>query len=159
VNNNEAGQYLSFTLNNEGYGVDILRVQEIRGWESVRKLPNTPDYIKGVLDLRGVVVPIVDLRMRFAMGSAEYLPTTVIIILSVKLGDDEQHLVGAVVDSVSDVLDISAADLKPAPRIGVTINNRFLKGMVTIDGRMVVLLEVDRLFAEHEMNTIIGLSG
>ena len=96
-----AGQYLSFELAGEIYGVDILKVREIKGWEEVRPLPDTPDYIKGVLDLRGVIVPIVDLRIRFQLESCEYTPTTVIIVLSVEY-EKEQRVVGAVVDGVSD---------------------------------------------------------
>jgi len=104
INNDEdQTQFLSFTLGVEDYGVNILRVQEIRGWEEVRDIPNTPDYIKGVLNLRSTVVPIIDLRIRFGLDKVEYLPTTVIIVLSVEK-EDGTHVMGVVVDAVSDLL-------------------------------------------------------
>ncbi|MFC1602034.1 chemotaxis protein CheW [Pseudomonadota bacterium] len=145
-----AGQYLSFELAGEIYGVDILKVREIKGWEEVRPLPDTPDYIKGVLDLRGVIVPIVDLRIRFQLESCEYTPTTVIIVLSVEL-EGQQRVVGAVVDGVSDVLDVSSGDVRNAPDLGGKISQRYIKGMVTIAERMAILLDVNKLLDLQEM--------
>ncbi len=152
TNQDVSGQYLSFTLGGEDYGVDILRVQEIRGWEELRPLPDTPEYVKGVLDLRGTIVPIIDLRIRLKMVKVEYHPTTVIIVLSVKdEGEGKSHLVGAVVDAVSDVLNIDFRDVKDAPSIACRINDRYINGMVTHQERMVVLLDVDQLFKRDEL--------
>ena len=152
------GQYLSFTLADEDYGVDILRVQEIRGWEEVRPLPDTPDYIKGVLDLRGVIVPIVDLRIRLNMSRVEYTATTVIIVLAVKDAAGASHLVGAVVDGVSDVLDVDAEELRKVPSLGCRVNQRYLLGMLTRESRMVILLDVDKLFESDELGLLQDLS-
>lgn len=142
----EKKQFLSFNLGGDDYGVDILRVQEIRGWETLRPLPDTPDYVKGVLDLRGTIVPIIDLRIRLNMSEVEYQATTVVIILTVKSESGESQLVGAVVDAVSDVLDAETKEIKPAPEIASRINDRYFQGMITRDKRMVVLLDVDLLF-------------
>ena len=153
-----SGQYLSFTLGGDDYGVDILRVQEIRGWEELRPLPDTPDYVKGVLDLRGTIVPIIDLRIRLKMPTVEYHPTTVIIVLSVFDNDGKNHRVGAVVDAVSDVLNIEARDVKEAPSIACRINDRYINGMVTYQDRMVVLLDVDKLFKRDELGLLNNLT-
>lgn len=154
--NSEEGfdtQYLSFTLGDEDYGVDILRVREIKGWERVRTLPDMPESIKGVLDLRGIIVPIIDLRTRFNIEDVEYTPTTVTIVLTVKV-DGKEQVMGVVVDSVSDVLDISAQDMKSAPNLGRRVNTRFIKGMVTLGERIVVLLDVDKLMNPEELGLI-----
>ncbi len=151
------GQYLSFNLGGEDYGVDILRVQEIRGWEELRPLPDTPEYIKGVLDLRGTIVPIIDLRIRMNMKTVEYHPTTVIIVLSVHRQDGENQLVGAVVDAVSDVLDVKENEIRKAPEIGSRMNDRYMRGMVSRDERMVVLLDVDLLFKANELGLLDSL--
>jgi len=151
-----SGQYLSFSLGGEEYGLDILKVQEIRGWESVRQLPDMPDYIKGVLDLRGSIVPIVDLRLRFRVGEARYTPTTVIIVVGVESGGSNR-VMGLVVDGVSDVLDVAADAMRPAPALGARINTRFIRGMVTRDSRMVVLLDVDKLLDPDELDLPPGL--
>ncbi len=145
------GQYLSFNLGGEDYGLDILKVQEIRGWEAVRQLPDTPDYIKGVLDLRGTIVPIIDLRIRFHVGVAEYLTTTVIIVVATAK-DGRSQVMGVVVDGVSDVLDVDSSTLRPAPNLGTRISTRFIHGMVSQDSRMVVLLDMDKLLDPDELN-------
>ncbi len=157
ISENGKGQFLSFTLGGDDYGVDILRVQEIRGWEELRPLPDTPEYVKGVLDLRGTIVPIIDLRIRLNMESVEYHPTTVIIILSVVDEDNKNHMVGAVVDAVSDVLDIDDTEVKMAPSIATRINDRYLRGMVTRGDRMVVLLDVDLLFKANDLGVLESL--
>ncbi|MEN8178000.1 MAG: chemotaxis protein CheW [Pseudomonadota bacterium] len=144
------GQFLSFTLGGEHYGVDILRVQEIKGWEEVRPLPDTPDFIKGVLDLRGVIVPIIDLRSRFNFASVEYTPTTVTIVLSVERAG-KPLIVGVVVDGVSDVLNVKSSEMREAPDLGAQINTRYITGIFTQNGRMVVLLDVDKLFNPDEL--------
>ncbi len=152
------GQYLSFNLGGEDYGVDILRVQEIRGWEELRPLPDTPEYVKGVLDMRGTIVPIIDLRIRMNMADVQYHPTTVIIVLSVNKDYGEKQLVGAVVDAVSDVLDVSEKEIRKAPDIGTKINDRYMRGMVSREERMVVLLDVDQLFKANELGLLDNLS-
>lgn len=153
----ELMQFLSFTVENEDYGVNILRVQEIRGWEEVREIPNTPDYIKGVLNLRNTVVPIIDLRIRLGQTEVEYKPTTVIIVLSVEY-DDSRHVVGIVVDSVSDVLDVNSSEIKDAPNFGAKINTRYICGMFMSSDRMIVLLDADKLLNPEEMSALESLA-
>jgi len=145
-----AGQYLSFELAGEIYGVDILKVREIKGWEEVRPLPDMPDYIKGVLDLRGIIVPIIDLRIRFQLESCEYTPTTVIIVLAVE-EDEHQRVVGVVVDGVSDVLDVSPENVRKTPNLGGAISHQYIKGMITIEERMVILIDINKLLSLQEM--------
>ena len=153
------GQYLSFRLGSDDYAVDILRVQEIRGWEKVRALPDSEDYVKGVLDLRGTIVPIIDLRVRFGNASPEYSATTVVIVMSVQTADGGTQLVGAVVDAVSDVLDIDGTQLKPPPQIGGTVGRRYLNGMVSLPRGMVILLNLDKLFDPAELGGLQDLVG
>lgn len=148
--NSMSGQYLSFTLGDEDYGIDILKVQEIRGWEEVRPLPDTPDYVKGVLDLRGSIVPIIDMRMRFNLGKAEYTATTVTIILSIHLRG-KPYVIGIVVDGVSDVLDMQTRDIKKTPSLGKKIDTRYIFGMISMDNRVVLLLDVDNLLDPDEL--------
>ncbi len=150
-------QFLSFSLGDDDYGVDILRVQEIRGWEEVREIPNTPDYIKGVLNLRNTVVPIIDLRVRFGQEQIEYNPTTVIIVLSVESGD-KQRTVGVVVDAVSDVLDIHQSDLQESPDFGTKVNTKYITSMAMLDKKMVILLDTDKLLDPDELVALESLT-
>src|SRR5262245_43003692 len=142
----DAGSYqvLTFTLGDETYGVDILRVQEIRGYSTGTRIPQAPPHVLGVLNLRGSIVPIVDMRMRFNLERAEYTPLTVIIVLSVEspLGRRD---IGVVVDGVSDVIDVAAAGIKPSPELGAQVNTEFIEGLAAVSGRMVMLLDIDRL--------------
>ena len=138
-------QYLTFLLDGESYGIDVLQVQEIRAWESTRLIPEAPDYIKGLLDLRGEMVPIVDLRARFSLERVDYTPTTVIIVISVQVAEDTE-LVGIVVDNVSDVVNVKPGGVRPAPKLGQQINTDFIHGMIRNDENMVMLLETGRLF-------------
>ena len=140
-------EYLTFTLGQEQYGVDILKVQEIRGWETLREMHDVPSYIKGVLDFRGRIIPIVDLRIRFGVEPVEYLPTTVVIVLSRGDGD----MMGVVVDAVSDVLSIRSDDIKPAPRLGALIDNEYVTGMVSMEQGMVMLIDAERLIDPDEL--------
>ena len=137
-------QVLTFTLGDETYGVDILRVQEIRGWSPVTRIPQSQAHVLGVLNLRGSIVPIVDLRMRFSLPRAEYTPLTVIIVLSVESPQGRRDF-GVVVDGVSDVVDIALAEVKPAPELGAQANTEFIAGLAAVSGRMVMLLDIDRL--------------
>jgi purine-binding chemotaxis protein CheW len=137
-------QVLTFTLGEETYGVDILRVQEIRGWSAVTRIPQSQAHMLGVLNLRGSIVPIVDLRMRFSLPRAEYTPLTVIIVLSLESPQGRRDC-GLVVDGVSDVVDVPAADVKPAPDLGRQVSTEFIAGLAAVAGRMVMLLDIDRL--------------
>jgi purine-binding chemotaxis protein CheW len=151
-------QFLSFTLGAEDYGVDILRVQEIRGWQQVTRVPNAPAHVLGVLNLRGVIVPIIDMRMRFRMSNVEYNPTTVIIVLSVR-GADGAHVFGIVVDSVSDVLDVRTRDVKAKPDFGAAVNTDFINGLATVGERMIMLLDIDRLLSADELAAMARAGG
>jgi purine-binding chemotaxis protein CheW len=137
-------QVLTFTLGEETYGVDILRVQEIRVYSTVTRIPQAPAHVLGVLNLRGSIVPIVDMRMRFSLDRAEYTPLTVIIVLSVESHAGRRDI-GVVVDGVSDVIDVAAADIKPAPQLGEQVNTEFIEGLAAVSGRMVMLLDIDKL--------------
>lgn len=150
-------QYLTFSLAGDVYGFDILRVKEIRGWGKVRELPNTPDYIKGVLDMRGTIVPIVDLRIRFSLSHVEYTPMTVVIVMSIQFEGNE-YVIGVVVDAVSDVLDIKRSDIKPAPNFGTRVNMKFIDGMVMSGDDMVVLLDIDKLLNPEELSSLQDIS-
>lgn len=142
--NNDDTQYLTFMLAGEEYGVDILRVQEIKGWDLVTAIPNTPEYIKGVINLRGIIVPIVDLRERFKLESVTYGVTTVVIVLRVE-SDSGSRTMGIVVDAVSEVYSIADGVLKDAPDFGQTISTDFVQGLATVDEKMVIVLDIDHL--------------
>jgi purine-binding chemotaxis protein CheW len=139
-----ARQVLTFVLGSETYGVDILRVQEIRGWSVVTKIPRAPAHVLGVLNLRGSIVPIVDLRMRLELERAEYTAVTVIIVLSV-LERGSRRDFGVVVDGVSDVVDVIEAEVRPAPELGAGAATQYIRGLVPVADRMLVLLDIDRL--------------
>ncbi len=153
INNEDSNQYLTFILGGEEYGIDILRVQEIKGWDDVTTIPNTPEYIKGVINLRGTIVPIIDLREKFSLGNKKYGPTTVVIVLKVE-SESGDRIVGVVVDAVSDVYSIGLSDLKPAPDFGGTISTEFLRGLATVEEKMVILLNIDELLNVGVLNAI-----
>ncbi len=140
-------QYLTFMLSGEEYGVDILTVQELRGWEETTPIPNTPSFVLGVINLRGVVVPIVDLRDRFGLERMEYGPTTVVIIVKVQASGKERVL-GIVVDAVSEVYDINKKDMQPPPDMEGSISIDFVTGLATMDEKMVILLDINKLVSE-----------
>ncbi|MFC7301812.1 chemotaxis protein CheW [Cognatiluteimonas weifangensis] len=145
-----ACEYLTFTLGAEEYGVDILKVQEIRGYDTVTRLPEAPDYIKGVINLRGLIVPVVDMRVKFGLEHAEYGPTTVMIVLNVG-----QRVVGMVVDAVSDVLQLDAARVSAVPDLaGSAIDRKFLTGIGLVDERMLILIDIERLMTSAEMGLV-----
>ncbi len=135
-----AGEYLSFTLGDEHYGVDILKVQEIRGYDSVTRVPDAPEYIKGVINLRGTIVPVIDLRLKLRLKEARYDAFTVMIVLNV-----EDRVVGIVVDSVSDVIPLSQEQIRPKPEFGAAVDTRFISGIGTVDERMLILLDIETL--------------
>jgi len=146
----DADQFLTFVLASEEYGVDILRVREIKGWDSVTPIPNTPDYIKGVINLRGTIVPIVDLRQRFGMEEIEYGPMTVVIVLKIECGDRDR-IMGIVVDAVSDVYDVPQEEMKSPPDFGNVVNTEFIRGLATVEEKMIIILDIDHLLSGDEM--------
>jgi purine-binding chemotaxis protein CheW len=139
-----AAQYLTFQLAGEEYGVDILRVQEIKGWERATRIPHVPHYVLGVINLRGAIVPIIELRRRFGLEQAEFGPTTVVIVVKVT-SERGVRTVGMVVDAVCEVYNVAAADLRPAPELGASVDAAFVKGLATIENKMLILLDIDRL--------------
>jgi purine-binding chemotaxis protein CheW len=143
-----AEQFLTFVLGGEEYGVTILQVQGIQGWDRVTPIPNTPEYILGVINLRGAIVPIVDLRRRFGMPAAEFGPTTLVIVVRVTQENRAERTLGLVVDAVSEVCSVGENDRKPAPDFGSGIKTDFVKGLATVENRMVILLDIDRLVSE-----------
>ena len=150
-------QFLTFTLADEEYGVDILRVQEIKGWDSVTGIPNTPDYILGVINLRGTIVPVVDMRLRFGLPPMEYGPMTVVIVLRIESGN-RTRIMGIVVDAVSDVYNIPEAGIKPAPDFGGTVESEFITGLAGVEDKMVIVLDVDRLLNSRELAVMDNLA-
>lgn len=156
----EAGshQVLTFTLGDETYGVDILRVQEIRGYSTVTRIPQAPAHVLGVLNLRGSIVPIVDMRMRFNLQRAEYTPLTVIIVLTVQSAAGRRDF-GVVVDGVSDVIDVAVGDIKPAPELGTHVSTEFIEGLAAVSDRMVMLLDIDQLIGGDVTGVAQGVKG
>jgi len=141
-----SGEYLTFTLGAEEYGIDILKVQEIRGYDAVTKIANAPPFIKGVINLRGVIVPIVDLRIKFNLGSETYDQFTVVIILNIG-----KRVMGVVVDGVSDVIQLSSENLRPAPEFGSVLDTRYILGLGTVEDRMIIVVDIERLMTGQEM--------
>ena len=140
----DINQYLTFLLADEEYAVDILKVQEIRGWTPVTSIPNVPDYVLGVMSLRGIVVPIINLRKRFNMASVVFGATTVVIVVKV-VDDKNERVVGLVVDAVSDVCKINDVEINPAPEVSSVIGGDYIKGLATINEKLVILLAIDEL--------------
>ena len=149
-------QFLTFIMNNEEYGVNILCVQEIRGWESATPLPNAPSHIKGVINLRGTIVPIVDLRQCFGLDAIEYTPVTVVIVLKVETSKGSR-ITGIVVDALSEVYTIADGEVKPAPDLGDAVDTSYVRGLVDVDKKMVILLEIDKLLSMEELPDLSDL--
>ena len=143
------GEFLTFRLGAEEYGIDILKVQEIRSYEQPTRIANAPAFIKGVVNLRGVIVPIVDLRLKLACETAEYNSFTVVIVLNVK-----GRVVGAVVDSVSDVLALDGESIKPAPEMSSAIDTAYITGIGSVADRMLILMDIEGLMASPEMGLV-----
>jgi purine-binding chemotaxis protein CheW len=142
-------ELLTFTLGSEEYGIDILKVQEIRGYESVTTIAHAPEFIKGVINLRGIIVPIVDMRIKFKLGDVSYDETTVVIVLNFA-----NRVVGMVVDGVSDVITLKAEQIKPAPEFGASLDTKYLLGLGTVDERMIILVDIERLMTSRDMELI-----
>lgn len=145
----ETVQFLTFRVDTGEYGVDIMTVREIKGWSETTRLPNMPEFMRGVINLRGVVVPIFDLRCRFNMGTTEANPKNVVIILAV--GD---RTIGILVDAVSDILTINSDEIKPPPSTDSQIDEAFINGLMSVEERMVVLLSVDKLFDQEGLEAV-----
>lgn len=139
-------EFLSFTLGQEEYGISIQKVQELRGYDTVTRIANVPEFIKGVVNLRGIIVPIIDMRIKFKLGAPTYDQLTVVIVLNVN-----ERIVGMVVDSVSDVTTLTPEQIKPAPEMGSIVANDYLLGLGTVDERMLILIDIDRLMSSPEM--------
>jgi purine-binding chemotaxis protein CheW len=142
-------EYLSFRLGREEYGVHILKVQELRGYETVTQIANAPEFIKGVVNLRGIIVPIIDMRIKFSLSAPTYDQFTVVIILNMA-----GRVVGMVVDSVSDVITLAPEQIKPAPSMGTALDTEYLIGLGTIDERMIILVDIDRLMSSADIGLI-----
>ena len=142
-------EVLVFVLGKEEYGVDILKVQEIRGYEKVTPIPSAPAYLKGVVNLRGIIVPVIDLRVKFGMANPAYDSFTVVVIL--RIGG---RVIGVVVDGVSDVVQLGASDVKPAPQLGGLVDASFLAGLATQNDRMVLLLDIEKFLSSGELNLL-----
>lgn len=139
-------EFLAFTLGSEEYCIDILKVQEIRGYETVTPIPNTPAFMKGVVNLRGIIVPIIDLRIKLDLAKVEYDQFTVVIILSIR-----GRVVGVVVDSVSDVVALEAEEIKAAPQMGAAIKTDYIDGLVTMEERMLIIIDIEKLATMEEI--------
>jgi purine-binding chemotaxis protein CheW len=142
-------EFLAFTLGSEEYGIDILKVQEIRGYETVTRIANAPEFIKGVINLRGIIIPVVDLRIKFKLGTPTYDQFTVVIILNIK-----GRVMGIVVDSVSDVMTLTADQMRPAPDMGTAFESQYIIGLGTIDERMLILMDIDKLMLSPDMGLL-----
>jgi purine-binding chemotaxis protein CheW len=142
-------EFLTFTLCNEEYCIDILKVQEIRGYDAVTRIANTPDFIKGVINLRGSIVPIVDLRIKFRLEQVDYSGQTAVIILDIL-----ERTIGIVVDRVSDVISLSNDRIKPAPEFGAALNTQYISGLATLDDRMIIMVNIEKLINSPEAQLI-----
>ncbi|TPV59064.1 chemotaxis protein CheW [Aestuariibacter sp. GS-14] len=142
----DSKEYLTFMLGEEQYGLAIIQVKEIRGYEPVTKIANAPSFIKGVINLRGDIVPIVDLRVKFKVSEATYNEFTIVIMLNVK-----DRIVGIVVDSVSDVINVTEDEVHPPPEFGVAFDSRYLDGLASVDDGLVILVNIERLITSEEI--------
>jgi purine-binding chemotaxis protein CheW len=141
-----AGEYLTFTLGKEEYGMDILKVQEIRGYDAVTRIANTPDFVKGVMNLRGVIVPVIDMRIKFQLADPVYDQFTVVIIINVL-----DRVIGMVVDGVSDVVSLLGEQVKPPPQFGTGLDTQYIVGIGTCNEQMLILVDIERLLGSADM--------
>ncbi|MFC3122667.1 chemotaxis protein CheW [Agaribacter flavus] len=142
----QKNEFLTFVLGEENYALDIMTVKEIRGYEQVTKIANAPDYIKGVLNLRGDIVPIIDLRIKFGVGEATYNEFTIVIMLMI-----DERIVGIVVDEVSDVIKVGSSQVKPPPEFGVAFDSAYLHGLTSINEQMIILVNIQKLISSDEL--------
>nr|WP_136250892.1 chemotaxis protein CheW [Ningiella ruwaisensis] len=144
--NEEQQEFLTFVLGDENYALDIMTVKEIRGYENVTKIANAPDFIKGVINLRGDIVPIIDLRIKFNVGEASYNEFTIVIMLMIG-----ERVVGIVVDEVSDVIKVKESEIKPPPEFGVAFDSAYLHGLTTVKDDMIILVNIQKLISSDEL--------
>ena len=147
--NVSANEFLTFRLGKEEYGIDILKVQEIRGYDAITQIANSPEFIKGVVNLRGIIVPIIDMRIKFKLGNADYDQFTVVIILNVS-----GRVMGIVVDGVSDVISLDMDQVRATPEFGSVIDTKYIMGLGTVDERMLILVDIEKLMASEDMGLI-----
>ena len=147
--NSESQQFLTFSVGEEEYGVELMTIREIKGWTDPTHLPNSPNFMKGVINLRGAVIPIFDLRHRFAMGETNANEKNVVIIIAV-----EQKLIGILVDAVSDIVEVTKDKIRPAPKVDSKIDEDFIDGLISVDDKMVVILNIDHLFDPETLSQI-----
>jgi purine-binding chemotaxis protein CheW len=147
--NSESRELLTFTLGKEEYGIDILKVQEIRGYDAVTTIANSPDFIKGVINLRGIIVPIIDMRIKFNLDNVTYNELTVVIILNIA-----KRVVGMVVDGVSDVIALTSDQLKPAPEFSSSMDAQYITGLGTVDERMIIVIDIEKLMTSRDMDLV-----
>ena len=143
-------QFLTFSLGNDEYAVQVLRIKEILEYENVTRVPNTPRWVRGVFNLRGNVIPVIDLAVKFGFGHAEITKTTCIVVVELTL-EDEPVVMGMLVDSVSEVIDLSTSDIKPAPAFGAKVDLQYLLGVVKIGKRLALLLDTDKILSAEEL--------
>ena len=146
---NKSRELLTFTLGSEEYGIDILKVQEIRGYDAVTTIANSPEFIKGVINLRGIIVPIVDMRIKFSLGNVTYNNLTVVIILNVA-----NRVVGMVVDGVSDVIALTPEQIKAAPEFSSSLDMEYITGVGTVDDRMIIVVDIEKLMTSRDMDLV-----
>lgn len=151
----ETTQYLTFKLDEEVFAVDISKVREVLDFTTVTSVPQTPDFMRGVINLRGRVVPVVDLRLKFGMPETKSTVNTCIIITEVNIGD-ESTVIGALADSVQEVMDLEAGEIEPAPKIGTQLNTDFLRGMGKKNEEFILILDIDKVFSSDEINMVLG---
>lgn len=151
----QGNEYLTFSLADEEYGVDILRVQELRGWEPVTRVPNSPDFVKGVLNLRGAIVPVIDLRVRFNLPFEEYSSLTVVIVLSIRdKADGHERIISVVVDEISDVVKARLSDIQATPQFGSALDVEYISGLADAGGKMLMLLDIDTMLSVSDMKQL-----
>ena len=147
-------EFLTFDLGEERYGIDILKVQEIRRYDAVTRIANTPDFLKGVINLRGTIVPVADMRIKFRLGEPAYNDFTVMIVLNVG-----RRVIGIVVDAVSDVIALDEADIHPAPRLSASMDTRYVRGIGNADDRMIILVDIEELLGSSDMGLFDATAG
>ncbi len=155
---NETVQYLTFKLAEEIFALDVAKVREILEYSSITKIPQTPEFMRGVINLRGSVVPVIDLRLKFGMSKTDQTVNTCIIVVEVSM-DGETTILGALADSVQEVIEMEPDQIEPAPHIGTNLNTDFIKGMGKHEGNFIMILDIDRVFSSEEMLAVQGSSG
>ena len=153
----ETGQYLAFKLEDEVFAFDISKVREVLEFDTVTKVPQTPEMMRGVINLRGSVVPVVDMRIKFGMCGTEKTVNTVIIIIEIEL-DDESTMIGALVDSVKEVMDLDTDHIEPPPSIGSQLNTEFIRGMGKQDNQFIIILDIEKIFSSEELELVQQVS-